>query len=271
VDAENEGMVGVKAIIVPMLSPLAISLGILVLGVFLLWCSRKQRTGKVLVLVSLVLLTTISIEGISGRLLRTLESQYPPINLSPHVSEPASGESLSRIKWIVILGSGEAAVDHNMPYHWQISQHARVRLMEAIRLHRAIPDSKLILTGGMGFGKVPEWTTLSRVAEEMGVARCDMVLEVEARNTKDHPLYVRNLVQSDPFILVTSAFHMPRAMKMFEKQGLSPIPAPAGFWSPPDHLWSWVNFSPTATGVRLAELAFHEYLGLAWAWLRGQI
>jgi uncharacterized SAM-binding protein YcdF (DUF218 family) len=264
-------MVGVKTIIAPILSPLVVSLGVLVLGVLFLWCSRRQRMGKVLVLVSLILHAAISVEGVSGRILRTLESQYPPINLSLYTSELSNGELPSRIKWIVILGSGEAAVDQGVPYHWQISQHARGRLMEAIRLHRALPKSKLILTGGMGFGGVPESTTLSRVAEEMGVARRDMVLEVESRNTKDHPLYVRDLVQSDPFILVTSAFHMPRAMKMFQKQGLLPIPAPAGYWSPPDHFWSWVNFSPTASGVRLAELAYHEYLGLAWAWLRGQI
>jgi uncharacterized SAM-binding protein YcdF (DUF218 family) len=264
-------MVNVKVIIAPVLSPLAVSLGVLVLGVFLLWCSRKQRTGKVLVLVSLILHTVISVEGISGRILRTLESQYTPINLSSYTSELSKGEVPSDIKWIVILGSGEAAVDQSVPYHWQIPQHARVRLMEAIRLHRTIPSSKLILTGGMGFGGVPESTTLSRAAEEMGVARRDMVLEVEARNTKDHPLYIRNLVQSDPFILVTSAFHMPRAMKMFQKQGLLPIPAPAGYWSPPPHFWSWENFSPTASGVRLAELAYHEYVGLAWAWFRGQI
>jgi hypothetical protein len=145
-------MVNVKVIIAPVLSPLAVSLGVLVLGVFLLWCSRKQRTGKVLVLVSLILHTVISVEGISGRILRTLESQYTPINLSSYTSELSKGEVPSDIKWIVILGSGEAAVDQSVPYHWQIPQHARVRLMEAIRLHRTIPSSKLILTGGMGFG-----------------------------------------------------------------------------------------------------------------------
>ena len=104
--------------------------------------------------------------------------------------------------------------------------------MEGIRLHRLLPGSKIVLTGGIGFDGPPEATTLSRVAEELGVAKSDMVLEVESRDTKDHPLYVRHIVKEEPFILVTSAFHMPRAMRLFVKQGLAPIPAPAGPWKP---------------------------------------
>ena len=69
------------------------------------------------------------------------------------------------------------------------------------------------------------------MAEELGVDKADMVLEVESRDTKDHPLYVQHLVKKDPFILVTSAFHMPRAMKLFAKQGLAPIPAPSPCFS----------------------------------------
>ena len=117
----------------------------------------------------------------------------------------------------------------------------------------------------------PEATTLSRVAQELGVAKSDMVLEVESRDTKDHPLYVRHLVKDEPFILVTSAFHMPRAMKLFAKQGLAPIPAPAGPWKPSKEFWSPGNLFPSAKGLRLAELAYHEYMGLTWAWVRGQI
>jgi uncharacterized SAM-binding protein YcdF (DUF218 family) len=143
--------------------------------------------------------------------------------------------------------------------------------MEGIRLHRLLPGSKIILTGGIGFDGPPEATTLSRVAEELGVAKSDMVLEVESRDTKDHPLYVRHIVKEEPFILVTSAFHMPRAMRLFVKQGLAPIPAPAGHWKPAKEFWSPVNLFPSASGLRLAELAYHEYMGLTWAWVRGQI
>lgn len=263
-------MILVKKILAAFFSPLSVSFELLFLGVVCLWLTKKQWIGRVLVSMALMLLVVCSFEGISGRILHTLESQYPPISLSHISNQPGQQEALPDIKWVVVLAGGVVG-DQGMPYQLQISHYSRVRLLEGIRLHRLLPGSKLILTGGIGFDGSPEATTLSRVAEELGVAKGDMILEVEARDTKDHPLYVRDLVQKDPFILVTSAFHMPRAMKMFAKQGLFPFPAPAGHWNPPTNFWSPQNFFPTAAGIRLAELSYHEYGGMVWAWIHDQI
>lgn len=263
-------MFSLKKLLAFFFSPLSICVALIACGLLMQFFSQKQRTGKILVSFGFILLIISSYEGVSGRILHTLESQYPPINLSRVVSHQTGKTAENSVKWIVVLTGGVAG-EANLPYQLQISHHSRVRLMEGIRLHRMIQASKLILTGGIGFDGTPEVTTLSRVAEELGVNRSDMVLEVESRDTKDHPLYVRNIVHDDPFILVTSAFHMPRAVKLFVKQGLFPIPAPAGQWIPPIQFWSPVNFFPSAAGVRLAELAYHEYMGLTWAWFRGQI
>ena len=251
-------------------SPLSICVELIVLGLIMLVCSRWQKTGKILVAMGVTVLLLCSFEGISGRILQTLESQYPPLNLAQVKSQEHRGFSSPSVKWVVVLAGGVAG-DPTLPIQLQISHHSRVRLMEGIRLHRLLPDSKLILTGGIGFEGPAEATTLSRVAEELGVKKSDMVLEVESRDTKDHPLYVQHLVKKDPFILVTSAFHMPRAMKLFTKQGLAPIPAPAGPWKPAKEFWSPGNLFPSASGLRLAELAYHEYMGITWAWIRGQI
>jgi uncharacterized SAM-binding protein YcdF (DUF218 family) len=263
-------MFGLKKFIAPLFYPLSVCLELITLGLFLLVFSRKQKTGKFFVAMGLVVLVLCSYEGFSGRMLRTLESQYPPLNLAKTIPHENGVIGKRSVKWIVVLAGGVAG-DSTLPIQLQISHHSRVRLMEGIRLHRLLPGSKIILTGGIGFDGPPEATTLSRVAQELGVAKSDMVLEVESRDTKDHPLYVRHLVKDDPFILVTSAFHMPRAMKLFVKQGLAPIPAPAGPWQPAKEFWSPGNLFPSASGLRLAELAYHEYMGLTWAWIRGQI
>ncbi|MDH5428216.1 MAG: YdcF family protein [Nitrospirota bacterium] len=223
-----------------------------------------------MVALGLLVLLMCSFEGISGRILRTLEAQYPPLNIAALMPTVPGDLSHPGVKWIVVLAGGVSG-DAALPIQLQISHHSRVRLMEGIRLYHLLPGSKIILTGGIGFDGPPEATTLSRVAQELGVSKFDMVLEVESRDTKDHPLYVRDLVKQDPFILVTSAFHMPRAMKLFAKQGLNPIPAPAGPWKPAEDFWSPSNLFPSASGIRLAELAYHEYMGLTWAWIRGQI
>ncbi|MCA9423119.1 MAG: YdcF family protein, partial [Nitrospira sp.] len=251
-------------------SPLSLCIELMACGLLVLCFSRRPYIGKALVSLGFILLVISSYEGVSGRILRTLEVQYPPINLSKVMAHGDSATTQDPVKWIVVLAGGIAG-DATLPYQLQVSHHSRVRLMEAIRLYRLLPGSKLILTGGAGFDGSPEATTLSRVAEELGVNRADMVLEVESRDTKDHPLYVRDIVHDEPFILVTSAFHMPRAIKLFEKQGLFPIPASTGQWVPPLQFWSLINFFPSSAGVRLAELAYHEYMGLVWAWIQGQI
>jgi len=263
-------VLSLKKILASFFSPLSLCLEVMACGFLLLCFSRKQYVGKVLVAFGFILLVSSSYEGVSGRILRTLESQYPPINLSQVMASGSGATTQNSLKWIVVLASGIAG-DATLHYQLQVSHHSRVRLIEGIRLHRMLPGSKIILTGGTGFDGSPEATTLSRVAEEMGVSRTDMVLEVESRDTKDHPLYVRDIVHNEAFILVTSAFHMPRAVKLFEKQGLIPIPASTGQWSPPTQFWSLVNFFPSSAGVRLAELAYHEYMGLMWAWIQGQI
>jgi uncharacterized SAM-binding protein YcdF (DUF218 family) len=263
-------MFRLKNFLAPLFSPLSICVELMAFGLVLLIFSQKQRTGKFLVTLGLVVLVMCSYEGISGRILHTLESQYPPLQVAELMRYENREIGARSVKWVVVLASGVAG-DPTLPIQLQISHYSRVRLMEGIRLHRLLPGSKIILTGGLGFDGPPESTTLSRVAEELGVAKSDMVLEVESRNTKDHPLYVRHIVKEEPFILVTSAFHMPRAMKLFVKQGLAPIPAPAGPWKPAKEFWSPENLFPTASGLRLAELAYHEYMGLTWAWIRGQI
>ncbi|GJL58446.1 MAG: membrane protein [Nitrospirales bacterium] len=263
-------VLSLKKILASFFSPLSLCIEIIACGILILCFSRKQYLGKVLVALGFILLVTSGYESVSGRIIRTLESQYPPINLSQVVPRGGLSNTQESVKWIVVLASGIAG-DATMPYQLRVSHHSRVRLMEGIRLHRRLPGSKIILTGGTGFEGSPEATTMSRVAEELGVNRADMVLEVESRDTKDHPLYVRDIVHDEPFILVTSAFHMPRAVKLFEKQGLFPIPAPTGQWVPPMQFWSVGNFFPSSSGVRLAELAYHEYMGLLEAWVQGQI
>jgi uncharacterized SAM-binding protein YcdF (DUF218 family) len=263
-------MFSLKKFLAPLFSPLSLCLEFISLGLLFLVFSRKQKTGKTLVATGLAILLLCSFEGISGRILQTLESQYPPLDLSQVTSQKMGSFGTSSVKWVVVLAGGVAG-DQALPIQLQISHHSRVRLMEGIRLHRLLPGSKIILTGGIGFDGPAKATTLSRVAEELGVVKSDMVLEVESRDTKDHPLYVRDLVKHEPFILVTSAFHMPRAVKVFVKQGLSPIPAPVGPWQPAQEFWSPGNLFPSASGLRLAELAYHEYLGIIWAWVRGQI
>ncbi len=76
-------------------------------------------------------------------------------------------------------------------------------------------------------------------------------------------LYLKKIVGNHPFILVTSAYHMPRAMALFTAQHMHPIPAPTQFIGLTQ--LSIKTVIPNASSLFLSDLAIHEYLGLWWA------
>jgi uncharacterized SAM-binding protein YcdF (DUF218 family) len=84
-------------------------------------------------------------------------------------------------------------------------------------------------------------------------------------------MLVRRLVGDDRFVLVTSASHMLRSVALFRKQGMEPIPAPTDHWVKRSDGMSPYRFFPGAENLLKTEMAVHEYLGLAWAKIRGQI
>jgi uncharacterized SAM-binding protein YcdF (DUF218 family) len=113
---------------------------------------------------------------------------------------------------------------------------------------------------------------MARVATILKIDRNDIILETSSQDTKDEALKIKKVVGSDRFVMVTSASHMPRAMALFQKQGMNPIPAPTDFWVKTSQQGIHPgSFYPRADGLRKMERVMHEYLGLVWAKLRGQI
>lgn len=254
-----------KKIISQFLFPLALSIEISLLGLFLLWFTARQRTGKVCLSIGLCTLTLLSYGTVSDRVLGSLENSYPPYEAG-HLS----GSLRYPIKFVLVLGGGHTS-DPGLPVTSQISDASLVRLIEGVRIHRKHPGSKLLLSGGLGFDPYSDAAVMAEVAREIGVPGGDIVLEGQSRDTKDEALILKGMVGSRPFILVTSASHMPRAMALFKKQGMHPVPAPTGHQVKKKWGLSPGSFFPNAEDLRKSETAVHEYLGLAWAKLRGQV
>ena len=250
-----------KKIVSPLFSPLPFCIEILLLGLIVLLFTRKQRTGKVVVSLGVVLLATLSYDAVPNALLRPLEHKYDP---------PRNIGEISDAKWVVVLGGGHIS-DSRVPVTSQISGTSLVRLVEGIRLHKMLPGSKLILSGGGGFDPVPNAKIMADVAMAIGVDRKDLILESVSRDTKDEARLIQKIVGGDRFVLVTSAFHMPRSVPLFEKLGMKPISAPTGHQVKERQRMSPGMFFPRTDNLRKAETAFHEYLGSIWAKIRGQI
>jgi uncharacterized SAM-binding protein YcdF (DUF218 family)/pterin-4a-carbinolamine dehydratase len=257
-----------KKIIASFLYPLPLSLLISLLGLYLLWFTAKQKTGKILVSVGVIILTLFSCSVISNKLLRPLERKYDSFEMRGS-SSVSKTEDESTLKYVVVLGGGHTS-DSEFPLMSQIGRSSLVRLIEGIRIYREYPGSKLIVSGGIIFDPVPEAEVLARVAIETGVPESDIILESKSKDTKDQAKFIKPIVGNEPFVLVTSASHIPRSMALFKKLGMNPIPSPIGHRVSEEQGFSSHSFFPGTVNLRKAELAIHEYLGLVWSKLRDQ-
>jgi uncharacterized SAM-binding protein YcdF (DUF218 family) len=254
-----------KKLVGPLLFPLPLASFLLLLGLALLWFTRRQKAGKLLVSAGTFWLVSMSFGIFAPWTLVPLERQYQPLLTTASITTPETP-----VKWIVVLGGG-GAYSAQIPSASQLSPATLARLIEGIRLQRQLPGSKLILSEGNIFDSVPVADLMGSVAQELGVASDAMILERQSQDTEGQAQLVRPMVGNDRFILVTSAAHMPRSIALFRKVGLNPIAAPTDYGSYGGDGLRPSSFYPTANKLRKAELAMHEYMGLAWAKIRGRI
>jgi uncharacterized SAM-binding protein YcdF (DUF218 family) len=252
-----------KKIIGPFFFPLSLCLEIFIIGLFLLWFTRKKKAGRIFISVGVIFLILCTYGPVPRLLLKPLEYRYPPL---------LSVKNLPEIRWIVVLGGGHIS-DPQMPANSQLYHSSLARLVEAIRLHHSLPGSKLILSGGALYDPVPESEVMADVALSLRVERQNLILESLSRDTEEEARLIQKMVGRDAFALVTSASHMPRAMGLFRKLGMHPIPAPTDYGikqRPKEEIEPGVFF-PGSTELQNTEAAVYEYLGLAWSKLRNRI
>ena len=245
--------------------PLPLCLEISFIGLFLLYFTRRERLGKAFISIGLVTLTLLSYGFISDRLLRPLENRY-----EPYVTESAADGPKYPVRFVVVLGGGHTS-DPKLPMTSQIDDSSLVRLAEGIRIYRKQPGSKLVLSGGGVFDPVPNARVMAGIAREIGVDGGDIIVESRPKDTHDEACIIKSIVGSASFVLVTSASHMPRAMALFKKLGMNPIPAPTRHRIKSNQALSPGSFFPQTDDLHKSETAIHEYLGIAWAKLSGQI
>lgn len=150
------------------------------------------------------------------------------------------------------------------------------RLTVAASLARELPDAKIIHTGGQGVvisGQVTESDGAGLLFSDFGISDDRIVLEDKSRNTWENAVLTKELVNPQPgqtWLLVTSAFHMPRSMGVFEAAGWTGItPYPVDYrtrGSVDRGLW----FSAASKGLRRFDVAFREWVGLAVYWMTGR-
>ncbi len=250
-----------KKVLSALLYPLPVCLLLMLVGLVLLWRGRRQAWGRGLVTTGFVLLLLCSFKPLPNLAVRALEDDY-------EVFSPAQHPGVE-VAWVVVLGGG-ITDDPALPPNGQLSAVSQARLIEALRILAFYPQARLLLSGGGFFSTIPEASALREVAALLGVDPARIQVEDRSVDTADQAVRVRRLVGEAPFVLVTSAVHLPRSMALFERQGMRPLPAPAQYLVRRQSRLRPGSFFPTSENLSKLTAAWHEYLGLLWARLRGE-
>jgi uncharacterized SAM-binding protein YcdF (DUF218 family) len=195
-----------------LLSPTAFVGLCFLLGTLFLW-RGKLRRGRGFVTLGLV----------GFFLLGTAPLRY----LLYSVLEADPREVSEDYKYVVVLAA-KIFPNPAHPTASQLSPSLLNRLATGIALVQRNPRALLVLTGN-GAGPVPEAVIMEHFARELGVPAARIIVEDKSMNTRDHPVYLRPILKDEKFVVVTSAYHMRRALRNFEANGLYGIPAPTDY------------------------------------------
>jgi uncharacterized SAM-binding protein YcdF (DUF218 family) len=186
-------------------------------------------------------------------LLMPLERKYGPLRDD---QLPASGGS------VVVLGSGYDPAG-NLPVTAALDADGLARIVEGVRLTRRLGAVRLVVSGGAPAGAASPARGYAKLVRELGISDVSLIESDSSLDTAAQARELAKLLSSVPFLLVTSAYHMPRAMLLMQHAGLSPIAAPTGQETRPEERIRWSSLLPGSAGLRDTERALHEYLGLA--------
>ncbi len=222
-------------------------------------------SGATLALTAILILLAAATLPLGMLLIAPLENRFP---LPPPDLPPPEG--------IIVLGG--AINDHASAARQEtIFDEGGERLTEAVVLAKRYPQARLVYTSGSSSftgATSTEALQARKFMSQMGIAPERVMIEDKSRNTDENARFTAAIVHPEPsqrWMVVTSAFHMPRAMGLFEKAGFHPVAYPVAFRT----LGRWrddltLSFEPVRN-LRIFELALHEWIGLVAYWASGRI
>jgi uncharacterized SAM-binding protein YcdF (DUF218 family) len=250
------------------IQPVSAILALLVVGILLLRSKnpRRARLGRVLLVIATIAFGLLSNKLVSTALLRPLETKYAAIpDYADHAAIPAK---LRDCRYVVVLGAGNANTP-GLAALDELSTSARARITSAVRVLQLLPDARLIVSGPAEPGYPTHATVLERTALSFGIDPHRIQRIEHARDTEEESLAVKQSVGSGSVVVVTSAWHMPRAIALFRSAGLDPIPCPTDYASQWDR-FHWRDLMWDFESLERSTCAIRERAGYIWISLRGK-
>ncbi len=243
-----------------LLLPSNLFIAVVIAGIVLM-TTRWRRGGLRLAILGLGLLLATGFLPVGNVLTHALESRFPPWDATRGAPDG-----------IVVLGraiSAPLSLAHGGP----VVEEAADRVIALAKLMRQFPNARIVYAGGNGSlrGGPAEADFVYSLLDELGVPRERVALERQSRNTAENAAFSREVAKPKPgerWLLVTSAWHMPRAIGCFRRAGF-PVEAYPVDW----RTGTRFNFSlprSFAGGLGRTDLAVNEWLGLLAYWLTGR-
>ncbi len=227
----------------------------------LAWIKRFNAL-KIIITFTAICMTTVSILPIGQLIINHLENRFPTL-----VSLP------EKIEGIIVLGG---VVDQHLTKdRKQISFNSAVeRITEFSRLARIYPTAKLVYSGGSGSiyrQKLKEADFVHPLLKALDMNLKRILFENQSRNTSENAFLIKKLVNpniNQRWIIITSAFHMPRAIASFRQHNWNVVAYPVDYRTPSEMKFR-LGFNLIA-GLNSFSLAVHECMGLFFYWLTGR-
>jgi uncharacterized SAM-binding protein YcdF (DUF218 family) len=237
-----------------LIQPSTLIVLIIAAGLVLAW--RGWRKGLGIATAGLVLLVAAGLLPVGNVLVLSLEERFAP----PKVSREDGYAGL-----IILGGFEDGWVTAGRP--GLAVNEAAERLTEGVRLARRLPDAKVVYTGGVAnllFAGAEAAEPVGEYLSDVSIGRQRTVLEAKSRNTHENATFTRAVLDPAPgsrWLLVTSAYHMPRAMGVFRAAGFNVTAYPVDF-----RTRGWGDalrpFDSIPAGLARLDLAAKEWIGL---------
>jgi uncharacterized SAM-binding protein YcdF (DUF218 family) len=242
-------------VIKKLVAPFVLPPGIFVLLLFILavrWSRRKQAPAALGAIAIALLLWISAVVPTAVFLTRGLETRYP-------LPEKIAGDV------IILLGGGYYDRARDLTGTGFPAGDMAGRLISAVRLQRQL-DLPLILSSGQVSRHTQAGARIDqRILMDLGVPANRIHIETASRDTAENAYYSQKICAREGYrhpILVTSAVHLPRAVRLFRAAGLEVLPVPAHRRTWEDHDFHWRGWLPSAKALEATSTALHEYLGL---------
>jgi uncharacterized SAM-binding protein YcdF (DUF218 family) len=213
---------------------------------------KKQRNIAWALLGLTILLYGCATPLCSNPLVHLLENRYqPPKQIHGDI--------------IVMLGGGATLDTPNLHSKGHLSGAAANRLLTCIQLYHQL-QVPIIISGGQVYKTTGVESEIAKsILLDVGIPNDQIIIENKSLNTTQNATYTHVILDRLKYrqpILVTSAFHMPRAVTQFQKVGVRVIPYPTDYYTNVKQDFTFTKLIPSSEGLSEFSLALKEYIGL---------